>query len=75
MTRSGIRAGGPNLPTTCTFIESVPMPPENHLVLYTGRCPAKFRFPEDNFVEEDGSINMATIGTYPGGDFNASSRA
>ncbi|EOA83114.1 hypothetical protein ACJQWK_00599 [Exserohilum turcicum] len=75
-TRSGVNSSSPHLPTTCAYVESAPTPPENHLVLYTGKCPAEFGLAEyEHFVAEDGSINMDAIASRPGGDFNGKSFA
>lgn len=65
---SNISIEGNILPSTYVAIQSTPAALPDHYILYKGKAVGNMD--EEAFVSEDGSINMLSVRTEVGGDFN-----
>jgi hypothetical protein len=57
------------LPLTWVSVEAAPPKPEGYVALYKGKSPIELVGGE-GFIQDDGAINMNSIRTESGGDFN-----
>jgi hypothetical protein len=57
------------LPSAWVSVEAAPPKPEGYVALYKGKSPIELAGGE-GFIQDDGAINMNSIRTESGGDFN-----